>query len=214
MINTKMVVEIIENDYTLSKTKDKEVTAIGIDGGTTNLGVAIIFINVSANKISRIKTFNLRVKGKVDLTTRIHMMGNTLDNLFIKYKPFTVGVETPFISLRNIRAVIPLSRMYQRTLDSILTASKSLISLIRHYDIVPIEAKQRAGGTGRSDKDEMRAMLIKDKSLNELLESKIEDMTEHEIDAVYIGLTAHDKYIALNGEEEIIIRKSKKRRKK
>jgi len=185
--------EIVNNKIVIGVKPPAYHYVVGIDPGTTNLGVSLFKICNKTNNILSISTFNIRVKGKVELGDRINFMGDSLGLIFKKYKPVVVAVETPFVSIRRIQAAIPLARMFQQIVSVVRSSSKDSGVAFTTLEVTPTEAKKTAGGTGRCDKDCMRKLLEQHTVLKDLLLDDINDMSEHEVDAVFIALVAVNK---------------------
>lgn len=198
--------EIKDNKVVINNKGDEVIKLMGIDPGTVNLGITIITFKkkvmedkLSLNNIDSIKTFNIRVKGNVKLRERIQLMGKILERIMEKERPYIVGVETAYINIRRVTAVIPLSRLF----ETILTSCRA--SFIKNYidgfiyEIAPTTAKKTARVYSKkntlADKDGMRDMLISNVDITKKIVHDIANLSEHEIDSVFIALSAMDKHM-------------------
>lgn len=170
---------------------------IGIDPGTTNLGLAVISVDTETLQIleTRAQTFNANhLVSKDSWNSEIHSdrfdrilsLKVSLMNSFILHQPSIVCVESPFFGRSHPNAF--------QALTEVLTAIRDVLY---EYDpwrelvlVSPSEAKQALLAKGNATKDIMKEKLIL--LSNELkLNVDVNTLDEHSIDAVAIAYYAY-----------------------
>jgi Holliday junction resolvasome RuvABC endonuclease subunit len=169
------------------------MTLIGIDPGSTHMGVSIFDIDDNTLELKNIITYSIDAS-KVDvnnglnfhITHRLNYLANTFYNILQEYYPVAITIENPFINRFRPGSVIPLAK----NLALIENVTLDFDSSIFINRISPSEAKNAIGMKGGVNKDSMRDALNRHE-IKKYLTKDIDDMTEHEIDATAICLSLY-----------------------
>ena len=167
---------------------------MGIDPGSRSIGVSIFKIkpqtidNDMDLDILKILTYNISIDDEdnrgihealIDRTSRITRI---MKSLYSLYEPAMVGIESSFINISRMSAVIPLSR-------AIEAIESSIYSVDRYAKMItmPPGVIKKVFGSKQVGKDAV-LLALKNKPH---LESKIESlrMSDHEVDGVAIAYT-------------------------
>ena len=167
---------------------------MGIDPGSRSIGVSVYEIEPKILNgdmdldIVKILTYNISIDDEdnrgihealIDRTSRI---ARIMKSLYSLYEPAMVGMESSFINISRMSAVIPLSR-------AIEAIESSIYSIDRYAKIVtsPPGVIKKVFGSKQVGKDAV-LLALKNKPH---LESKIESlkMSDHEVDGVAIAYT-------------------------
>lgn len=187
---------------------DSPTTAliIGIDPGTTRLGVGLIFVDLQTLKISHsiamtisadklVSSTNFVAKVYGDRYARIAAIKEALIDLFRFYQPSLVSCESPFINMRRPQAF--------GALTEVVFAIKEAVEEYNEYrglDLVdPPTVKKAVGAAGNAGKDDMKKQLIKLDVLNYNGQVPLDQLDEHSIDALAV---AYHRYLMINKEQQ------------
>ncbi len=169
------------------------VNIIGIDPGTTFLGVAILTISIYNLEITSSEAFTLDANSlhcntwlneiHGDRFSRINSLEKELDKVFDYYKPLVICSESPFFGMRHPGA-------FQALIEIICSIRNS----VYNYDkwkqlelVPPSNVKQSVGAKGNSTKDEMKSKVYELINVLKYDEHKFKDLDEHSIDALAVG---------------------------
>jgi len=165
---------------------------IAIDPSSTNLGIALIRTDARL-RIKDIKYDTIVVNNKdpfmntPKLYIRMGKIRETLNEVFNNDEIVNLSYESPFFNALRPGAIAPLAASIATTVASYQTFHPfGSIS-----EFAPTVVKNAMGCSGRADKDAMREAFKKNKKVNAFY---CEFMTEHEIDAIAVGLCALNKY--------------------
>lgn len=171
---------------------DNTFNIMSIDPGSRIAGLCIYTLKPndedSIFDIVEIKTFNMNVdiekttgihENILDRSIRLAMMVRTIYSI---YKPAIVAMESAFINMSRMGAVIPLAK----SIHSIETAIYKLDKDVKIISIPPGVIK-KVFNSSQIGKDAVKkALMDKPKLLGKVVDKNI---TEHEIDAIAIGYT-------------------------
>lgn len=176
-------------------------TIIGIDPGTTFVGIGFININLTNNKIissdaltingSKLyyNDFDIIVHG--ERYNRISCIEKYLIDIFIYKNPFIICAESPFFGLRHPNAFQALTEVICsiRKAVSIYNQSQNL------YLVPPSNVKQLISLKGNSDKIVMKEKILNMDFLNYNGIIQMKDLDEHSIDALSVAYYAYNQFI-------------------
>lgn len=149
--------------------KDSEeiLRIIGIDPGSTTMGVGLIEVNLKDQLIIGMaaKTLNAKKLRLSELDEKVHSarysriyaLGDALYDLFAEVKPSIVACESPFMSRRQPTAYGSL----METVYAVRTALRNYDSTIPLDLVDPPTAKIAVGAKGNAGKEEVLAGLVK-----------------------------------------------------
>lgn len=187
---------------TMPKESSNEYTIIGIDPGTTFLGVGIIKVNLDTAKILSSDAFTLNGSKLInndnwisktygDRTSRILALECELLKIFNYFKPTYICSESPFIMTKFPAAGIALTEV----MCSIKRSVMSYSSWHRLFTIDPSSVKNAIGAKGNADKDVMRNKLVNLSELNYNGQVQLLSLDEHSIDALAVAYGLYVKII-------------------
>jgi Holliday junction resolvasome RuvABC endonuclease subunit len=164
---------------------------LGIDPGSTNMGVCALVVDMVEGDLLFAETFNLngtQLAREFDHISHIHpdstlrLMGleNRLYQIFCHYKPFTVVSEDAYYKPGR---VVPF-RVLVECIDRIRLALYRYNDHTELFLIKPSTAKNAIGVHGHSGKDPIVDGLLKIPTFARL---QLSEMTEHEHDACAIA---------------------------
>ena len=174
--------------------------SFGIDPGSRRAGVAVF--EVEDEKLLSIRTidFNsaacLSTEGhhalpttQISFRVRIKRMMASLAFYIRKYKPYMIAIETPFMNPRLAGAFGPLyefrlefDRLMEREFPTVIISDQAPMRVKKH---LKVSSKAKQGF-----KSEMSDAVASHPVLSKHLPKPVDDMTEHEVDAIAILLTA------------------------
>ena len=188
----------------------KPMTYLSVDGGTYTVGLCLFEVDTLTNQMNVIQTHLINIHShdaRYDYIEERH--GNEtmrMCRLRDEFNRFLAGIEmTPdlliyeshFFNVRRPTAAIPLVRFMQVVEDICVENGMTMTT------VSPQQMKRTVGISkqlAKADKD-----IVK-KKINELIESQhitysveLDDISEHEIDAIGIGFTQMvlDQFISL-----------------
>lgn len=153
---------------------------MGIDPGTTTVGVSIFILNDNLEIVDRYSElldmkrvgYVNRLNNKTDY--KLERIERRVSELIHIYKPFAMVVEMPFMNNSRPQAVIPLARSLQAIIGAMVRASPNT-PVLRPS---PSNIKNAVGVSGGSkNKGDMTVATVKLGIANG-------DESEHEIDAI------------------------------
>lgn len=148
---------------------------IAIDPGYERLGIAVLEKN-SREKETLLYSDCFKTSPKIPHSERLGLIGAEIERVIAEYKPQTLAIETLFFST-NTKTAITVAEargviLYQ--------AAKHGLAV---YEYGPGQIKVAVTGYGKSDKDQMIAMIPR----LILIEKNIKH--DDEYDAIAVGLT-------------------------
>ena len=167
---------------------------MGIDPGSRNVGVTIFGLNIQHTNnsifldIDKITTFNIAVEEERDigihdgLLDRTNKIARLIKSIYLLYEPLMVGMESSFINISRMAAVIPLSR-------SIHAIEHIIYSTDRYAKILsmPPGVIKKVFKSKQIGKDAVLEALKNKPHLVKKVE--MSRMTDHEVDSVAIAYT-------------------------
>lgn len=172
---------------------------IGIDPGTTNLGLAVLTVDIktliilntyaftlNANKLTSKDEWNCGIHS--DRFDRILSLKTALLQTFILYQPTIVCVESPFFGRSHPNAFQALTEVLTAIRDTLYQHNPWMELML----VSPSEAKQAILAKGNATKEIMKEKLLSlacELSIDPLLDINILD--EHSTDAVAIAYYAY-----------------------
>lgn len=179
----------------------QDIKIIGIDPGTTSLGICIVTINpytyqvsnldantIFANKLPSYDKYLSSIHG--DLMARIFAYRSYLEELFIMYKPTLIGSESPFFYRTHPGAYGPLVE----TLAAIREAVWRYDNTLPLITIPPSNVKKAIGAKGNANKDDVFKALLNYTPFN-LDPVFISQLDEHAIDAIAVTAGILNDYV-------------------
>lgn len=160
---------------------------IGIDPGK-NTGISIINVNIDNLTINNIETLRIKLdrteyEYNNEFINNIFYLKEHMINLLNTYNPVAIGYETAFLNSKFPNAIGQLSQ-YTCIIDMV---SREYNPFIKIYRYAPMLAKSLFNKTvgGKADKSDMLTALKNNIELNSFV--KLDNITEHEVDAVAMG---------------------------
>ena len=172
-------------------------TLIGIDPGSSHMGIAIFYIDPTTYEIIRTISFSVDAKGTIyynrpladtlgERYARIDSMVKALEEILEEYKPFMVACETPYFNRFTPGAFSVLTETcfeIRKTVYRYLTQCPFL-------GVKPVLAKKAVKASGHAKKD---VMYTKVSEMKDTLRfhGDLSILDEHAIDALAIGYYAY-----------------------
>lgn len=168
-----------------------ETLVIGIDQGYANIGVAILGYNDTTKKISIKETVTITTKPQFSIQKRLAIIYDRINGLLENYENVKYGAcerlfhNDKMKNGRNKSANIMYTNMATGAIYLLCERRK-----IEMYEFAPTTVKKVLTNNGRADKDEV-AEAMKDL----LKKYKVDVKTNHESDAIAIGITFIKKHL-------------------
>lgn len=169
---------------------------LGIDPGSTNLGIAVLEIDVVSTTIISSAAWTINGDKLVSKdswieeihngrTNRILAIGNNLSKILNHYRPIAVCSESPFINSR-----FPLSGIALTEVLCMIRATVMKYDMWRDLILIPPSSVKNAVGAGGAAKKEvMRDKVMGLSDLNYNGHIAIHLLDEHSIDALAVAYT-------------------------
>lgn len=181
--------------------KFNPIPICGIDPGTTNLGLATMYIDPMDNHIlslDAITLFGNKLPGydhyygmiMNDRDARLEALRLELVNQFNLIKPLIVGSETPFFNRLHPNAFGPLVETLQMERRALWEYNQTMPLI----GIDPPTGKKAVLAKGNAKKDDMTIALMNQPYIK-IPKSKIEQFDEHSVDACAITIAVYRKYV-------------------
>jgi len=160
---------------------------IGIDPGTTTIGVSIFKVSLPKLEIVKIDTILIDLslfKNDDYLTTnlffRLQLLSNRISAIMDEYKPLAFAMENGFINVRRINAFGPLIQ----AVGAMEMAAVKYDPYIRIFKYPPSVVKNAVGAKGNAGKDDVFDSVMKVKEFKGLIDPTV--ISEHEVDALAV----------------------------
>lgn len=167
---------------------------LSIDPGTSTMGITHWEWDVGSKEFRIVECYTLEAKDndpRYDSTGETHgkriarlmHLGDELLNIFRQFKPHAVICESPFLGR--------FPQAFAGLIECIVTIRNALFRydpFLPLYQVDPPSAKKAAGVafTKKSTKEDVKTALIKRTDL--IWEVEVDDLDEHSIDAIAVGL--------------------------
>lgn len=171
---------------------------IGIDPGSTNLGIGIITIDLETLKIIATDAFTIhgdksrhyRNISEVHPARiqRIKAIEEELYDVLYFYRPFIISSESPFFG-RFAQAFMVLVEVIGAIRNALWRYDQNKELFL----IDPPTVKKALGATSAAKKESVAEALSKLKALN--LQKPIETLDEHSVDAVGVAYGAYKNFL-------------------
>ena len=122
----------------------------GIDPGYAIIGYGVI--EKLGNKYNVLDYGVVTTEAKLDLSTRLNIMYNEIDEKIKTYNPDCVAIEELFFN-QNITTAIAVAQARGVLILSATRANKKI------YEYTPLQIKQAITGYGRAEKKQMQKMV-------------------------------------------------------
>jgi Holliday junction resolvasome RuvABC endonuclease subunit len=178
------------------------ISVVGIDPGSTTLGTAVLWIDLSIMKIiaSSAKTFRGDRLHNSDSWTgslfgdrigRILALENELVHLFQHVQPYMIATESPFISMRQPQAYGALTEVICTVRNAVMRYDvwKPL------YMIDPPTVKKSVGAAGNAGKEDVKKALMLLPDLCYSGDVPLEILDEHSVDALAVAYGRWRKHL-------------------
>ncbi len=136
--------------YRGSEARDDDLTVMGIDPGTINMGYGLI--QERNGRTTWLASGALTAPATMPLGQRLKNMYVGLTQLLDKYQPDVVAVEEPFVA-QNIQAALALGRAQAIAILSAANHGKTV------YQYAPAKVKQSVTNYGTSTKEQVQEMV-------------------------------------------------------
>lgn len=130
---------------------NKQKTIIGIDLGTTRMGVGVIHIESDATP-TVLHSGLVSTVPTQDMGVRLHDIYNNLTNIIQKYTPNYVAFEDVFF-VKNKKTALDVASAR----GIVLLAATQNNQNLKTY--TPLQVKQAVTGWGRADKKQVQSMV-------------------------------------------------------
>lgn len=172
---------------------------VGLDPGSRTAGMSALFLEddvltrietmpLDANVLIRGEAHHLLPTAQLDYQIRIERILKLFEYHLNRLQPSCVVIETPFISMGTASAFVPLyffrlvfDRLMRTKFGHIGIIDKSPMSVKKHLNVSK-KSKQ-------SSKDPMADAVKAHPVLGPLLPRPINELSEHEVDAIAIALS-------------------------
>lgn len=165
---------------------DDIYTIIGTDPGG-HLGIGILYVDIYTLEIKKIDSTTITLEKYIKNDTmidRLVLLENIIIKMYNDIQPAAVSMEVSFMNMKYPNAVMILTQ-YVSTIEKTWYNCNPFLKI---YKYAPMYIKSKMSGTGKADKDDMRVAMSKNKELKKLVD--LNNMSEHEVDAVSIAYTA------------------------
>lgn len=177
---------------------------MGVDPGSRTVGVTILTVRPSGNTtvdlkldVVGVRTLTLYIDSSGlgihdNIVDRTEKLARLIKGIYYVYKPSMVAIESSFVNLSRMGAVIPLTK-------AIHTIESTIVGIDKYAKIVTIPPGiiKKVFGSSQKGKDAVLIAIKKKKHLVELMED-VDKVTDHEIDSVAIAFTLLE-YIKTTG---------------
>ena len=181
----------------IPKNSNNIFTILGIDPGSTLLGIALLFVNIDTLQIvgSNAWTINgAKLAGKDtwsdelygNRVSRILAIEETLVNTFNYYQPLIISCESPFINSAFPAAGIALTEV----LSTIRSAVMRYDVWHQLYLIPPSSVKNAVGAKGAAGKDSVKEKVL-ELDLKYNGDVPIQSLDEHSLDALAVAYSIY-----------------------
>ena len=133
--------------------RSQTVRVLGIDPGLTRCGVGVV--DGSAGRpLSMVDVGVVRTSSELDTARRLHLLEQGIEAAVLEHRPDVVAVERVF-SQHNVRTVMGTA---QASGIAMVVAARHGIEVRLH---TPSEVKAAVTGSGRADKAQVAAMVVR-----------------------------------------------------
>lgn len=182
-------------------TSQWEFTLLGIDPGSSNLGISIYKLDFNTLAIKESFAFTISAKDTCfynrntsnefgDKIARLQAMKSELAEVFRSYSPSLIVCESPFFNSFTPNAYAILIEVVNLIHETIWEYNYQ----IPFFKVDPPTAKKAVGAKGNAKKDEMTQAIIEIKDRLKLKNNPL-DLDEHSIDALAIGHYGYLNYV-------------------
>lgn len=192
----------------------EEITAIGIDQGYANMGYCVISLNLKKNHYKILESGTKTTPSEFEMGQRLVSLHSFLKGILNKHPEISlIGCErlfhnkpmgtANFFQQRNKSASIMKTNMVTGVIY-LLSGEFNL----KINDFPPTTVKKQVAGSGKANKEDV------EKAIYEIaVKQGIEIGTDHEADAIAIGVTTINEYIEtlLNKDKVKVKRKKSKK---
>ena len=191
-VNTYKLKKIVNSSSVLKDRKN--IIALGIDQGYANLGYAIIKYNIHTDTYKVLKFGTIITNSKLEIQHRLKIIYDKLDIIIKKYPIDIISCESIFVNgIRNSSGQKTRNKSASIVKTNMSTGLIYLLSSqhnLKIYSFPPTTIKKHLTGSGKADKDEV-IKVVEDLSKKNNIIIK----TNHESDAIAIGITAISAFI-------------------
>lgn len=172
----------------------KNIYSIGIDQGYANLGFAVIRYNVHTDKYSVVEFGTVITSSKDEIKDRLNVIYDKMGEVIDRHSIDIMSCERLFVNsgrnangdrVRNKSSAIVNTNMSTGIIY--LLAAQRKISI---RDFPPTTVKKQLTGSGKADKEEIIQVVE-----NLMQKQGLTVKTNHESDAIAIGITGISSYI-------------------
>lgn len=191
-VNTFRLKKIIKEQKLFHDSKN--IYSLGIDQGYASLGFAVVRYNVHTDRYSVIEFGTVTTKAEDEIQDRLKIIYERMEEVVNRYTIDIMSCERLFVNngrnskgdkIRNKSSSIVRTNMSTGIIY--LLASKNNIGI---KDFPPTTVKKQLTGSGKADKEEI-IKVVEDLMKKQGLVVK----TNHESDAIAIGITGISSYI-------------------
>ena len=171
-------------------------TLLALDPGLNNTGVAIFTVQIDPPQILKIEAETLKADRLIDTSglddeeyiERVHKryaLKSALQKFLKHYHPDVTACESPFFDRRKPGSFAVLSEVLTTLFDTVTGHHPSV-----HFSLIePLTAKAVLGVAGQKGKEVIKVAVSELPTVIEALEGRLDDLDEHAIDAIGIGVT-------------------------
>lgn len=180
--------------YDYKPARDNEYCIIAIDPGSTQLGVAILHIDIDTGDVMDVYTQTIYLSGKFKsfrhdgVVHRMRYLRLQFGSLFEMCNPTLMVYEKGFMNVRRPGAFGPINSSTTIVMDTAVDINRD----IQIMEFSPGEVKNAMGAKGNCNKEAMAEACLRNETINKFL--NVERVSEHEIDAVAVGLCGRNYY--------------------
>jgi Holliday junction resolvasome RuvABC endonuclease subunit len=179
---------------------DSLVTVMGIDPGTTTMGIAGITFDCNTFEIyscfantynsEKLPGFSYLSDFHSDRLLKLYRHKQNVFEALCRVKPVSLVIESPFINIRMPAAFGALTEV-------VLCIRQAAIEYdywLPIYTVEPSNVKKAIGVSGGADKNNVRLGLQKNVELLNAFGGSIDHLDEHSVDAVCVAYSQFLKY--------------------
>lgn len=170
------------------------VSLIGIDPGSTHLGISIMRVDPTNWTIINTRAKTIHAQKLIDLNSdlviyhgekiaRIRQLNQKLSTLFAFERPIAVASESPFYSQRRPSAFGVLTEVIDSVREAVYQYNVSMPLTL----IDPPTVKKAVGAPGNADKEVVKRFVKQSPLLNYVGDTPLELLDEHSIDSIAVN---------------------------
>ncbi len=173
-------------------------TFIGIDPGSTSVGICIMKIDLLSESILATNAFTLHLdklggsewlgENYGDRFKRIACLRQCLHQIFCEQTPLCISIESPFFNRFRPQAYGVLMEVMSAIRETVYFYDMWMTP----YLIDPSSVKNAVGAHGAAKKEVIQAMILSLTDLNPIV--NLRELDEHSLDAIAVNYARYNRF--------------------